>query len=350
MKLLLLFSRVKKEETVSFLRRLSVMVRAGIPVADCIEKLRVSVSASMKPVAEGIFEDLVGGLSLSDAFAKHPHVFPPFFLQMVKIGEAGGTLDTVLSAMADYYEKEIKLRRKVKTALVYPTVLFVMVIAVTLFLALFVLPRFRDTVSAFGGEIPKLTAAVLSVSDFLLSNAVLLFALAAVLILGITLFLRTEKGRRCKATLLDILPITGSVRRALLTSRFSRGMILLLSGGVPLIACLEELAPLPESPYKRRRFDRIIEDVTHGAALSVALEQSRLFPAMLLRMVEAGEVSGNLEEVLSSTSSYFDDFAEARLSRAVTMLEPLMILLLGGVITVVILSVLLPMISVLNSI
>ena len=344
-------SRVSPDEVISFLRQFSVMVKAGIPISDCINTLRAQkYTPSFRNVLQQVYFDIESGVLLSEAFAKHPKVFPKFFISMVAIGEASGSLDRVLVSMADYYENDRKIKKKASSAMVYPSMLLVMVVVVLLFLTLFVLPQFESTINELGGDVPWITRVVMDTSKFMQNNIYIILPSAAAVVLILFLLSKTKKGEYVKDYLLFHMPLIGKIQQNLITSRFSKAFVILLGSGMNMVDCLENLKKMLGNAVFSEKFSYTIEEVKRGRRIAPSLAATELFPNMLTEMIDVGEKSGNIEEVLNSTSSYFDECVESSIAKAIAALEPMMIVILGAVVGVVILAVLLPMMSLMNSI
>lgn len=348
---LALSSKVKADEFTNFLRQFAVMVNAGIPISDCMNSLRSQkFSKPLRVVLQKIYYDIESGILLSEAFEKHPKVFPSFFVNMVAIGEVSGSLDNVLLSMADYYENDRKIKKKAKSAMVYPTVLLVLVFAVLLFVMLFILPSFESTINELGGEVPTITRVMMSISHFIQNKIYIIIPVIVVVFIAIKLFFKTKKGKYIRDYLLFRLPIVGKVQRNLITSRFAKAFVILLGSGMNLIDCLENLKKTLGNEVFSRKFNFTIEEVKRGRRLAPSIEATKLFPSILTEMINVGEETGNIEDVLVATSSYFDELVESSISKAIASLEPVMIISIGGIVAIVILSVLVPIISLMGSI
>ena len=346
-----LSSKIKFNEVITFFRQFSVMLKAGIPISDSLNNLhKQKFSIPFRNVLQTVYEDVESGVLLSDAFAKHPKVFPRFFISMVAIGEVSGSLDKVLSSMADYYENDRRIRKKASSAMVYPTLLICMVFVVVIFLCLFILPQFEETINQLGGEVPTITKVVMGISEFVQTYFFIMLPVACAIVLLVMLFFRTKPGKYCKDVLLLNLPIISTVQRNLITARFSRAFIILLGSGMNMIEVLENLQKMLGNEVFTRKFDYTIEEVKRGRRIAYSIEATRLFPPMLTQMINVGEKSGNIEEVLESAGSYFDEQVESSIAKAVAAIEPVAILMLGGIVCLVVLSVLVPMMSMMNSI
>lgn len=344
-------SKIQFSEVITFFRQFSVMLKAGIPISDCLNNLhKQKFSVPFRNVLQTVYLDVESGVLLSDAFAKHPKVFPRFFVSMVGIGEVSGSLDKVLTNMADYYENDRRIKKKASSAMVYPTLLVCMVIVVVIFLCLFILPQFESTINELGGEVPEITKIVMGISEFIQNYFFIILPVGVAIALLVVLFFRTAKGKYVKDVLLLNLPIISTVQKNLITSRFSRAFIILLSSGMNMIDVLENLKKMLGNEVFTRKFDYTIEEVKRGRRIASSIEATGLFPSLLTEMINVGEKSGNIEEVLESTSDYFDEQVEASIAKAVAAIEPMAIVMLGGVVCLVILSVLVPMMSMMNAV
>ncbi len=345
-------SKVKRTELITFFRQFSVMIKASIPISSALNSLKNQrYSKTFKNVLSKVYEDVQSGVLLSEAFNKHPKVFPSFFTKMVAIGEVSGSLDVVLENMADYYENDHKLKNKVKRALVYPVILLVLIIAVLVFITMFIIPQFESMIDELGGNVPTITKVVMSISLFIKHNYLYLFAgIVIVCLLFYLFFKKTKNGRYALDYIKIHLPLIGVVNKNLITSRFSKAFIILLRSGMNMSDCLDNLEKMLDNEVFKYKFKYSVEEVKRGRRIAPSLEKIKVFPPMLIEMIDVGEKSGNIEEVLISTSAYFDECVEQSIAKATAAIEPIMILLLGGVVCVVILSVLLPMISLMQSI
>ena len=344
-------SKVKFNEVITFLRQFAVMLKAGIPISDCLNNLhKQKFTVTFRNVLQTVYLDVESGVLLSEAFAKHPKVFPRFFVSMVGIGEVSGTLDKVMTNMADYYENDRKIKKKASSAMVYPTLLICMIFVVIVFLCLFVLPQFESTITQLGGEVPKITQIVMSFSTFVQDYIFILLPGLAIIVFAIVMFFKTKKGRYVKDVLMYNLPIVSKIEKNLITSRFSRAFVILLGSGMNMIDILENLRKMLGNEVFTRKFEYTIEEVKRGRRIASSIEATRLFPPMLTEMINIGEKSGNIEEVLESTGSYFDEQVENSIAKAVATIEPVAIAMLGAVVALVVLSVLVPMMSMMSAV
>lgn len=347
-----LSSKVKKKEVVSFLRQFAVMIKAGIPIAQALAVLKnQNCSKAFKKVLIEVHSDILSGVLLSESFRKHPKVFPSFFVDMVAIGEVSGSLDDVLTSMADYYENDERIKRKVKAAMIYPCVLLALIVVVVIFMSLVIIPEFERMIDDMGGgEIPVITQIIFKVSDFIKDYFIFILVGLVLLVVGTIAFFKTEKGKQVKDSIKLHLPLIGSVNKNVITARFTKAFVILLRSGMIITDCMENLDRMLGNQVYVEKFKFSIDEVKRGKRIAKSIENTNLFPPMLTEMVNVGERSGNLEEVLASTSSYFDNLVETSIAKATAALEPIMIILLGGIVAVVILSVYLPIISMMQNI
>ncbi len=345
-------SKVKRTELTTFLRQFAVMIKASIPIATSLKTLKdQGYTKVFRSVLTEVYLDVQSGVLLSDAFKKHPKVFPEFFNKMVAIGEVSGSLDRVLESMADYYENDRKIRSKVKSALTYPIILLVLILVVLIFITMFILPQFESMINELGGDVPLITKIVMSISEFIQDNYLFLFGGIAIFIFIFWLFFKkTKKGRYIWDYIKLHLPMVGTVTKNLVTSRFSKAFIILLGSGMNMSDCLDNLHKMLDNQVFVEKFKYSVEEVKRGRRIAQSMENIKMFPPMLIEMIDVGEKSGNIEDVLRSTSSYFDECVEQSIAKATAALEPLMIIFLGGIVAVVILSVLLPIIALMQSI
>lgn len=344
-------SKVKIKEVVAFLRQFSVMVKASISIDDSLNVLKnQKCSKAFKKVLISLHQDILSGLLLSEAFNKHPKVFPRFFIDMVAIGEVSGALDEVLTSMADYYENDQKIKRKAKAAMVYPSFLLVLIVLVITFMGLFIIPQFESMIDEMGGEVPLLSQIVFGIFGYFKDNFLIIALSVISIILIIYLFFKTKKGKYFKDYLSLKIPLIGRINRSLITSRFTRAFIVLLHSGMNVTECMENLSKMLGNQVFSEKFKFSIDEVKRGRRIAKAIENTNIFPPMLTEMINVGEKSGNLEEVLESSASYFDSNVESSIQVATASLEPIMIVFLGIIVATVILSIYLLIISMMQGI
>ena len=343
--------KVKTGELTTFCRQFAIMLNTYIPIMECLDILKnQSYSAYFRKILEVIYEDVKGGLILSEALNKHAKVFPDFFRSMVYVGEMSGKLEIVFNSLADYYEKDSELKRKIKSALSYPMMLLAMTVAIIILMFAMVVPSFRDSLSVLEVEPSGLTKVIYDISDFFAAywNVVVLSIVGVGLL--IFLALRSEKGKYVWDKLKLKIPFIKTVQRNIITARFARGFGLLLSSGMNLNEAMDTVEIVLGNRYIKEKFHDAAESVRHGMSLKVAFETYDLFPQMMIQMIEIGEKTGQLDEVLTRSTLFFDSQVETSLNSLVSKIQPIMLIIMGGIIGTLFIAVYSPMLSIMEGI
>jgi len=342
--------KVKLAELTNFCRQFSIMLNTHIPILDSIDILRhQSFSAYFKKILNVIHDDVKGGMVLSQALDKHSKVFPDFFRSMVYIGETSGKLHIVFNSLADYYEKDTMLKRKVKSAMSYPTMLMVMAVAIIALMFVFIIPKFRDSMNKLEVEITGLTKTIYSISDYFVANWRYMILIVIGVVLLIFLLLQTEKGKYCYDWLKMKVPFIRTVQRNIVTARFARGLGLLLASGMDLSEAMDAVEVVIGNRYVKKRFRLAAENVRHGMSLSVAFESYKLFPQMMIQMINIGERTATLDEVLNRACDFFDGQVETSMNALISKIQPIMLIIIGGVIATLFIAVYSPMLSIMKN-
>lgn len=342
--------KVNFNELTTFCRQFAIMQNTHIPILDCLDILRnQSFSSYFKKILQVIYDDVKGGLILSEALNKHAKVFPEFFRSMISVGEVSGKLDLVFTSLADYYEKDAALKRKVKSAMSYPSILLFMTVGILILMFTMVVPTFRDSLSKLEVEISGLTKTIYDISDFFTEYWHLV--VLGILLVGLTIFgiLCTEKGKYAFDYLKLKLPFIRTVQINIISARFARGFGLLLSSGMDLNEALNTIEIILGNRYFKKRFHAAAENVRHGASLTVAFESYKLFPQMMLQMIQIGEKTAEIDQVLNRSCAYFDSLVETSLNSLVSKIQPTMLILMGGIIGTLFIAVYSPMLSIMTT-
>ncbi|MBI5149891.1 MAG: type II secretion system F family protein [Candidatus Omnitrophica bacterium] len=339
--------KVKPDEIVIFSRQLATMVDAGIPIMQGIDALQEQVSHPFfKKVLVGIRDDIQHGTSLSAAFAKHPTVFDNLFVNMVKVGETGGVLSKILDRISSYMEKTLRLKRKVQSALIYPIVVVCMAIVITTILLVKVVPTFAGIYTSFNRELPAMTQLLITISTIL--REYLLWVVAGFASIGVAIkqWYKTPQG----ALIIDRsklrLPIFGDLFRKVAISRFSRTLATLVQSGVPILESLDIVGKTIGNRELELVVDEIKVSVRAGESLAAPLTKSGVFPAMVTRMISIGEKSGQMEKMLLKISEFYDDQVDAAVEGLTSIIEPLIIGVLGIVVGFIVIALFLPIITI----
>lgn len=327
-----------------FCRQFSTVITSGISILKGIEIVKEQTeNKKLVTVLNDVFEDVQKGKSLSAAMKRHD-AFPPMLINMIEVGEASGSLDTIMNRMAAYYDKEYKLNMKIKQALTYPIVVCIVAILVVTFLVAKVIPTFAGMLTSAGSTtLPLPTRMVLGVSWFVRNRWYILVMIIAGIISGIKYIGTTEDGRKKLDSFKLNMVVFGKINRKIVTSKFARTFGILMSSGVPLLQSITICSNVVGNVIMKDVLEKASEDIKKGSSIGDTLEKSQQFPPMLTQMIKIGEETGTLDEVLTKTSDFYDNEVETATSQLTSMIEPIIIIVLGVVVAFIILSVILPM-------
>lgn len=342
---------VKPKEVAVITRQLCFMIDAGLPINQALEIL--GSQADNKTLQQTMFElrqAVESGSSFSDALAKHPKVFSDLYVNMVAAGESGGILDLILDRLATYIEKLVKLRAAVKSALVYPTAVVVIAVVVVMVILWKVIPTFASLFTGLGATLPWATQVTIGISDFI--GNYILFIVAG--IVGFVFFIRwyyaTPNGRLNIDALLLRLPILGIVLRKITIARFCRTLGTLISSGVPILEGLEITAKTAGNKVIENEVMAARNSVETGRTLSEPLRESSIFPPMVVQMVNVGEQTGELDSMVNKIADFYEDEVDAAIADLLAMLEPLIIVFLGVTVGWIVISMYMPIFSLISEI
>jgi len=335
--------KVSMDDLVILFRQLATMIEAGIPVVTSFDILaEQSENPALKQVLSNVKDSVNTGSSLSDAMMKHPKVFSPLFVHMIRAGESSGALDVILDRVASYIEKTSALQKKIKSALIYPAVVTTMALLITLVLLIKVIPVFKGIFAGFGAKLPGPTQFLINLSDFIRHYSWVFVILIVLVVMAFRLYTRTEKGRLRVDTLKLKMPIYGPLLRKVAISKFTRTLSTLVKSGVPILAALEIVAKTAGNVAVEQSVDNVRSSVRDGESIAAPMERSGIFPSMVTRMVSVGEKSGQLEKMLSKISDFYDTQVDTAVDGLTSMIEPLIIAFLGIVIGTIVLCMFLP--------
>jgi type IV pilus assembly protein PilC len=341
--------KVPLKELTGFCRQFAIMITAGVSVVGCLEILKKQqYSYAFKTVLQAIYDDVKSGEMLSSALDKRHKIFPNFFVSMVHVGEASGRLDTVFVSLADYYEFDATMKRKIKSALSYPLFLLGLTVAIVVLMLSFVVPTFKETMSTLDVEIEGFTKKVYDISDYITLHWKGIILTVMLIAIGLIVFFMTSPGRYTLDVIKVKAPFFGKIQVDLITARFSRAFSILLSSGMDLTSALDTISMILGNRYLQKRFEQVKLNVSHGMSLTEALKKFRFFPDMLLQMIAVGERTAALHEVLTRTCVYFDQQVEASLTSITAKIQPIMLLIMGTVICSLFLAVYSPMLSIMT--
>lgn len=339
--------KVKSEDLVIFSRQMATMVDAGIPIVQALEALHdQTTNPTFKKVIATMRDDIHVGSSLSAAFAKHPKIFDSLYCNMIKVGESGGVLATILERISQYLEKTARLVRKVQAALVYPSVIVCMACLITLILLVKVVPTFAGIYESFGRELPLPTRILIGFSNVLRTQ----LWLAALVVGGagflLYRFQKTERGARAIDQFKLKMPIFGDLICKVAISRFSRTLSTLMQSGVPILESLEIVGKSCGNKIIEAVIVDVRESVRKGEGIAEPLGRSDVFPPMVTRMIAIGEKSGQMEKMLNKIAEFYDDQVDASVSALTSLIEPLIIGFLGIVVGSIVIALFMPIINI----
>ena len=337
--------RPKLKELSLFCRQFASMLSAGIGVIKSLDILyQQTEKPKMKQVIKRVYENVQKGQSFSAAL-KAVDAFPALMVNMTEAGEASGTIDSVMERLALHYEKSMKTANKAKSALMYPAILAVLTILVTAILMVFVMPVFTRMFETSGIPLPLATRILVAISDSLTGYA---HIYAFVIITGIIFwmnFLRNEKGRLAWDKFKTTMPVAGKLNVTMISARFARTMSVMIQSGISLLKALEISSKVIGNKFFENSLDEVHEDIRKGSSLSHAMKKAAIFPVMLISMISIGEEAGMLDDVLEKTAAFYDEEGDRAAMKLTGMLEPLMIVIMALIVGFVVVSIIMPMYS-----
>lgn len=342
--------KVQLADLVVFTRQLATMVDAGIPIVQTLQALSEQTpNKVMRDTIRDVCSRVESGESFSDSLQKHPKAFNRLYVAMVGAGEKGGLLAEIMARLATYLENTERLRKKVKTALMYPTVVTVVAIVITIFLLVKVIPTFKEVYSGFGAKLPAPTELLIGLSE-LLQHYLLVFIIAAgVAVWGWLHFIKTPKGREFWDAKRIKLPIFGEIAHKICLARFTRTLSSLVRSGVPILEVLQIVSQTVGNVVMEKAIKTAGQDIERGEGISAALSKHpHLFPTMVTRMMSAGEQTGNIDTMLERVAKFLDEEIDTTLSGLMSLIEPLLIVFLGIVIGGMVVCMFLPIFNLAN--
>jgi type IV pilus assembly protein PilC len=337
---------VDTKDLVTFTRLFATMIDAGLPLVQCLEIL---ASQQPKPAFATILKDIKnsveGGSTFSDALRKHPKVFDELFVNLIQAGEAGGILDNILARLSIYLEKRQKLMRQVKGALSYPTIVFFIAIGVMAVMLTFVIPAFENMFAEFGGgkdALPALTRFMVALSHGFITFLPLTVLIIIGIAVGFTYMLKTTGGRRFFDTTLLKMPIMGAVLQKIAVARFTRTLGTLLQSGVAILDALEICAKTSGNVRIEAGIMHVRQKISEGQNMAEPLTEAKVFPDMVVQMIGVGEQTGALDQMLNKIADFYEEETDVAVASMTSMLEPIMMVGIGGMVGVVLVSMYLP--------
>ncbi len=357
-------TRVSEKVLTEFTSNLAVLQDAGLPIVRSLKILEGQTRVGpFKKTLVGVYEDVESGNSLSEAMAKHPGVFDALYTNMVKAGEAGGILDTILQRLAEFKEKSQKLRRKVQGAMFYPVVVTIVATGLLGFIMVFVVPKFKQvysTITTKDGkplELPAITTFLLDAADWLIHGtenfkvpgAVILPVLLILIFIALQAAARTKGGRAFFDGLWLKTPVLGPVVRMTIVARFTRTLGTLLNSGVPILEALNIVRGAIGNVHLQAAIQRVHDAIKEGETMAEPLGKSGIFDDMVVNMIDVGEETGELDKMLIRIADNYDDQVDVRLNALISILEPALIVVMGGAVACIVFAIFLPMLKIVES-
>ena len=337
-------SAVATREFLIFNQELATLLKAGMPLVQSLDLLRRRVTSPVfRAVLDDVHERVRSGSALSDAFAAHGALFPSIYTASLLAGERSGSLDTVLRRFVEYTKIIATVKRKTISALVYPAILITLALVLVLIIVLRVVPAFTDFYESFGAELPLSTRVIVAVSELLRNQFLLVLLGTAALVGGFMLWVR-QPGQKARFDRLILgVPVLGDVARKFATSQMARTLATLLGGGLPLVNAIDIASKSVGNRYVARELEVVAGRVREGASFAAALEARRVFPEVAVKMAEVGESTGALQEMLNTVADFYDEEISTNMERFVTIVEPVLLVMMGIVIAGLLLALYMPL-------
>jgi type IV pilus assembly protein PilC len=335
--------KVTGKDVVIFTRQLSTMIDAGLPLVQSLEILAAQqTNITFKKVLTDVRVDVETGMTFADGMKKHPKVFDNLYCNMIDAGEVGGILDTILSRLADFMEKSMILKKKIKGAMTYPVICLCISAVITTVILLFVVPVFAEMFESFGSALPALTQFVVDASEWLKSYFLVLAIGIFLFISGIKKIYGTEFGRMKMDAMFLKLPVAGTLIRRVAVAKFTRTLGTMLQSGVPILEALIVVGKTAGNKVIEQAVFRVSESITEGRSIAEPLEETGVFPSMVVQMINVGESTGALDTMLEKIADFYDEEVDQAVENLTAMIEPLMMVFLGGMIGGLVIAMYLP--------
>lgn len=340
---------VKTKDVTIFARQFSTMINAGLSLTKCLSILGAQTeNAYLRDIIGQLAKDVEAGQSLSDSLARHPKVFPPIFVNMVRAGETGGVLDDVLNRVADHFESEQTLKGKIKSAMTYPVAMGVMVLLILVAMMLFVVPTFEKMFADMGGKLPFMTQALVDLSKFVAGIGGIVTVVVAVAAVFTFKWWSKGPGMLIWDSAKLRMPVFGQLTQKIALAKFTRTFGTLISAGVPILAALDIVADTAGNEMVAQAVKKARSAIKEGETIAKPLSESKVFPSMLVQMIAVGEETGALDAMLNKIADFYDEEVSASVDGITSLIEPLMMATLGVVVGGMVVALYLPMFQVIT--
>ncbi len=346
--------KVNAKHLTTFTRQLSTLQDAGLPLLRSLQILENQQKpGKLKSVLQSVVEEVEGGASLSDAMAKNPKAFNRLYCKMVAAGEVGGVLDVILQRLADFMEKAQRLKRKILGAMIYPAAVIIVAAAIVTFIMYFIIPKFEEIFADFDVELPQITRTLINISTWIAGNmegqkvpgAVWVFVAPFAIFFFFKFIRMTKPGRASTDVALAYSPIFGKLVRKSTVARFTRTLGTLISAGVPILEAILITRDTCGNWIYERALNKVHDSIREGESFAEPLRQSKTCDAIVVNMIDVGEETGDLDSMLMKIADNYDEEVDVAVSSLVSLLEPLMVIVLGGIVGTIVVAMFMPMIS-----
>jgi len=340
--------RIKSADLAAIFWQMTTMIEGGIPITVILRTIAEDIeSVQLQHILKEVLEKMERGETLSDSFSEYPRVFNRLTLAMILAGETGGNLPQVLHRLAEYFDTRDRLGKKVKSATAYPAFVFGFIILIVTFIMTFIIPRFKLIFDQMGGMLPAFTRGFMGVYEAICAHIVFIIgSILLVIIIGVLVYTRTQKGHFFFSRVVLSLPLLGKVFSQAFVAMFCRTMATLLGAGVSILEAFDILSGMTNNDIIKDAITQTRDHIVEGSNISLGMAASGFFPNMLVKMVQVGEESGSLPKVLDKTADFYERRVDSTVTTAISLLEPVMILTVGSIVLVVLLALYLPIFTI----
>ena len=341
--------KISNKQLCTFTRQLSTLQDAGLPVLRSLKILYNQAKPGvLKNALEDVVEDIESGSTLSEAFGKHPKAFDRLYCNMIKAGEAGGALEAILQRLADFKEKSQTLKRRIKGAMVYPIVVILVATVIVGFILYFIIPKFEAIFADFGVDLPGMTVFLINASHVVVQKFWLVILIPILIWIFIKLLYRNRTGAYILDRLLLLVPVMGSIVEKSTVARTMRTLGTLVQSGVPILESLNIVKDTAGNAVFERAFGRIYDSIREGETIAQPLRESRIVDDIVVNMIDVGEETGDLDTMLNKIADNYEEEVEVLVESLVSLLEPIMVVLLGGIIGFIVIALFMPLIQLIS--
>jgi type IV pilus assembly protein PilC len=341
--------RISTKQLCTFTRQLSTLQDAGLPILRSLRILEGQCKPGvLKNSLQDVIEDIESGSTLSEAFSKHPKAFDRLYCNMIKAGEAGGALESILQRLADFKEKAQSLKRRIKSAMVYPAVVITVACAIVGFILYFIIPKFESIFADFGVDLPKMTIWLIKASHFVVRRFWVVLLTPIILWIIVKLLYRNRTGAYILDRIKLMIPVMGDIVEKATVARTTRTLGTLVTSGVPILESLHIVRDTAGNAVFERAFNRIYESIREGEKIAQPLKEARIVDDIVVNMIDVGEETGELDTMLNKIADNYDEEVETLVESLVSLLEPMMIVILGGIIGFIVIALFLPLVQLIS--